>query len=359
MKLVSSLLLTTAGFFSGWYLPAEGPGNPKLVGEVQRSGREEKVRGKAKDDLLAFILNESSSLSYRITTSTSASEIVKALSERSYLNELEIAPIVDSGPDGVLVELLSDPSASSEICLVIAKEWVRRRPLQALRFFQSRSGYRVDDCLAEILPMAYWAAPDLVSQIIESKPRSWQRRHLRKLVTEVHAIRDPKAAPLPPLPPSVDPFSDFYNDEAEWFHSAIGEDLFPLLADDELREEAQSYLSEDHQKVEVEEADTELQSLDLADYDSGDFEQAKFFSKMLSEAPEEVLAEVIEGGSYDARLQMMVSFVNAFPREEEKWPETFEKLEELIEQLEVIPPSLPFGLTKGLVSFHRGNVGTV
>ncbi|YCM42449.1 hypothetical protein V2O64_14150 [Verrucomicrobiaceae bacterium 227] len=351
MKYLPTIVLIGIGITAGWILPRDVAKDSSELTSEGGSERREQIRHRAKQDILSSLLTDEELKDYRFANATSVHGAIEALGNPHGISDSEVARIVGLDPEGALNLLLTDPSASWDVCKKIALGWAYRSPEEAVRFFRNRSSYRAEDCLALILPELYPSHSELVAEVIRSKSLSWQRRHLEDLYTATYQVRNENA---PPVVESGDPFADDEN----WTTHRMGRELLEALDDPELRERASRYLDGDNAEdvgMEPEvETPKEANPLDLANYDRDDWDQRDLFRERMREDREGVLREIVERGSYEARAAAVGQIVSEFPMDAKEWPRALAELEGWIQELGVIPSSPPSHFEMG--PFLRGDL---
>ena len=219
MKYLPSIALIGIGITTGWILPRDVQKDSREPASEGGSDRGEQIRHRAKQELLSSLLTDDEMKAYRFANATSGDGAIVALGNPYDITESDTARIVDLDPEGALNRLLTDPSASYNVCEKIAIEWARRSPEDAVRFLRNRSSYRAEDCLALILPEIYSSHPELVTKVIRSKSLSWQRRHLEDLFTATYRVGNENTQPVGE---SDDPHAVSEN----WTTHQMGRDLF-------------------------------------------------------------------------------------------------------------------------------------
>jgi hypothetical protein len=328
------------GFAMGWSVP----GKPEPAGDLpavpvagEMTRREHRKRA-----LLVRLLDDQEQVSYR-SRSAPLAELLALGMGNSFTDE-DIARIVALDPVATMDELLNNPAAKSYHAHRIAKEWARQQPEKAIRYLLAKKNYRADDCLTQALAGAYPTHPKLVGEVLRSKSRQWQDRHLSDLFSETYRVRKPGA---PPPQESDDPFSD----DGHWIDVRFGTDLLDCLADDALREEAKGYWEEDEGVTNV--SPRKPPTWDPASYDGNNDQQSALRTDFRVK-PDETVARIAADGSAAARHAVMEMIVDDFSSDVQKWEKGLEELEDSIEQLGVIPKTQPRHFEMG--HFLRGQV---
>jgi hypothetical protein len=339
MKHLLPLALAALGFAAGWWLPHGA--DPASTASTAPTAEESSRREQRKRALLEFLLDEGELSLHRSRTAPLAGLL--AMTEGEDCSPEDIRRMVTLDPVASMDELLTNPVASSWVAKEVAAEWAARQPDEALRYLRGKHGYRADDCLAAALVAAYPARPQLVGEVLRSKPRDWQAYHLKDLFKETRKVRKPGAPPI-----SDDPFSD----DGQWMLSRFGPDLLDCLADDELRELAKSYWEPAEEERKTTAPLPNIVTWDPSSYDPDSSGQRDLLRTDLRDKGNETIEKIVAHGNREARQEVMRSVIHNFPNDPKQWNEALEKLEATIEQLGVIPDQLPSHFEQG--PFLRG-----
>jgi hypothetical protein len=346
MKRLLIPLVVGCGFAAGWLLPTAlswlRRGGPDAANAGIHHERESETR---KKELLDGLLDGRDREHLKTVCATSLVELLAVLRGVSDFGDKEVARIVGLEPAAALNQWLADPSVSEEMCAMVAVGWGRRNPEQAISFLLQKHSYRADDCLDKVLLGVRWSHPLLVGEVIRSKPREWQEKHLEDFFTGTYTVRKPGA---PPEPVSQDPFEGL--DDGYWITKKNGEDFLNDLADDDLRKKAVSFWIE--KTPEPSPPDKPIPALDVANFDGGDPSQSEALRVQLERNPKQMLALLAARGCFEARKDAIRHMMEGFPIDRESWPAAFNKLETTMRQLEVIPEHPPGHFETG--TFLRG-----
>lgn len=336
MKRVVLPAMVTLGFAAGWSLPSRPEQAP--VSSPALATAESSRSAQRKRALLERLLDENELADHRSRTASLSGLL--AMGRGHNYTEEEITRLATTDPGAALDELLTNPIASSRDAERIVSEWARRQPEEAIRYLLGKKSYRADDCLAYALAAAYLTHPKLVGEVLRSKSRDWQDRHLLFLFQQYDRVREPGAPP--------EPVDDPFFDDGRWSKVYFGTDLLDCLADDELRERAKSCWKRDEEPQKPREPET----WDPATYEGMFSLQSIALDNDLREKPAETIARIVEKGNLMARQRAMESIINRFPNDPQQWSDALEKLEASIEQLGVIPEQPPAHFEQG--PFLRG-----
>ncbi len=344
MKRNCVILLTLAGLTAGWWLPLGRTGRSAAHDPAAHLSpeQEEVRRATRKRELLQRLLDEDEWSRHARSNATSLAALLP-LVQRDYPDDRDIDRIVGMDPLAAIDYFLGNPVADVQVGERIAEAWARKDPEKAIHHLSGKSGYRADDYLAVALTGAYPARPDLVGEVLRSKPRRWQERYLETLFSGSYSVRKPGA---PPEIESDDPFAD----DGHWITRKSGEDLLHCLADDDLREQARKFWEDETPAAEP--AEPDKNPLDLARYDPGDWEQRDDLFDALREKPEETVDAIVEQGGYHARKAAILHVMNDFAPDPESWPAALAELEGWMDRLGVIPDHPPSKFGTG--QFLRG-----
>lgn len=349
MKRNPAILLILAGLAAGWWLPVGRSDRAPLndAAEVSSLGEGEERRRDRMKKLLEQLLDEDDFVKHSKLRARSLSALLPLLQEGSF-SDSDIARIVDMDPLAAVDHFLNNPVARHEIGEQVAAEWAHRDPVKAIRHLWGKSSYRADDFLVQALTAGYATHPELVGQVIRSKPRRWQELYLETLFKSSYTVQQPGA---PPEVESDDPFAD----DGFWITRKFGEDILHCLADDELREKARTYWEEEpDDEAPAAKSEPETRELDLANYNPEDWGQRDDLREALRDRPEETLAAIVDQGGHHARKAAIRHVLDDFPHVPESWPAALTELEESMDRLGVIPDHPPSKFGTG--QFLRGPV---
>lgn len=335
MKRNSAILLILAGLAAGWWLPVGRPDRATTSDAAQpfHLETEEERRSDGERELLERLLDEDEFVEHSKKHARSLSALLPLLQSGS-LSDSDIARIVDMDPLATIDHFLSNPVARHELGEQVAAEWARRDPEKAIRHLWGKSSYRADDFLVQALTAGYATHPELVGEVIRSKPRRWQELYLETLFKSSYTVRQPGA---PPEVESDDPFAD----DGFWITRKFGEDLLHCLADEELREEARKFWEDEAPQPETAELESENPPLDLTRYDPEDWGQRDNMREALRERPEETINAIEKEGGHLARQEAIRHLLDDFPHDSGSWPAALTELEGWMDRLGVIPDHPP------------------
>jgi hypothetical protein len=340
MKRNTALLLILAGLAVGGWLPLGRAGRlpTQEPPAISRPEREEARRAATKQEWLKGLLDEDEWSRHARDNSGSLAALL-ALVQRDYPDDRDIDRIVEMDPLAALDHFLGNPVAEVSTGERIAAAWAYKDPEKAIRHLWSKSGYRADDYLATALTIAYEARPELVGEVLRSKPRRWQEHYLETLFSSTFSVRQPGA---PPEVESDDPFAD----DGYWITRKFGEDLLHCLADDELREKARKFWEGEAPPAKPADPELENPPLDLTRYDPENWGQRDDMFEALRKRPEETVEAIVEQGGYHARKAAILHLMNAFAHDPKSWPAALTELEGWMDRLGVIPdrPPSKFGI---------------
>jgi hypothetical protein len=320
------------GFATGVLLPVPERCDPAGAAVRQQRVRAQRVRETRKRELLGELFDSQEQETIRIRDAANLSELFGVLKNRQGSSDGAIARMIEMDPAAAMAQVLAD----SELQIMadnLAEEWARRDPRAAVRFLRQQPAYQAESALCKALVMAYCVEPDLVGETLRAMDRRWQARNLRDLfgsVSPLHPLRQVDVS---------DPFVEF--DKADFV--PFGTDLLDCLADDELRNAARNNGWADPWG-----ADPFRDPGSSPEVDPDDLNPDRWSSKhqdalkaRWQESPEETLAEVAEMGGLEARRELVGLLIAYFPTDPKQTAETLRKLEQAIQQLGVIPESMP------------------
>ena len=320
------------GLAAGLLLPVPERGDSAGAAVRQAAVRAQRVRETRKRELLGELFDRREQDTIRIRDAANLSELFGVLKNRQGSSDGAIARMIEMDPAAAMSQLLAD----YELQIMaddLAEEWARRDPRAAIRFLRQQPAYQAESALCKALVMAYCVEPDLVGETLRAMDRRWQARNLRSLFGS--------ASPLHPLRQVdvSDPFAKSRPDDSVPF----GTDLLDCLADDELRSAARNNGWADPWG-----ADPFQDSGSSPEVDPDDLNPDRWSSKhqdalktRWQESPEETLAEVAEMGGLEARRELVGLLIAYFPADPKQTAEALRQLEEAIQQLGVIPESMP------------------
>lgn len=353
MKTLTTLSLMSVGLLTGWHLPHRDDSKSSSIADQTISQRQRHPNRRKVESFF----NEEDRRSYRAQHARSANEWLQNRPNFYNFNSDDIQLLADLGLETSLRELITHPSAPYNLCQELAIKWLRQDPAGVVHFLRNIKNYRADRILASVLPEAFMSHPDLVKDTIRSMPKNWQRYHLESLANATASKRDPNAPPPPPPEPTEDPFASDPEEEQYWTSIDFGLEFLDLIDDPVLREKALAHRiakEEENNPEKVSEEPSEPALVNFADYDGNDWNQQNAFYEKWKESPEETLAEIIESGNFNSRVEAMNSLIGDFSMNEENWPEELQKIETWMEQLKVIPQYLPSNFHTG--TFLQGQV---
>jgi hypothetical protein len=304
----------------------------------------EKRRSDRMQKLLERLLDEDELVEHSKNRARSLSALLPLLQDGN-LSDSDVDRIVDMDPLAAIDHFLSNPVARQGLGEQVAAAWARKDPEKAIRHLWAKSSYRSNDFLAAALTGAYPTHPELVGEVLRSKPRRWQEYYLETLFSSTCSVRKPGA---PPEVESDDPYAT----DGFWITRKFGEDILHCLADDELREEARKFWEDEAPTEKSTTPEPESTSLDLTRYDPENWQQRDQLRDLLRDRPEEAIEAIVEEGGHLARKAAILHVLNDFPHDPGSWPAALTELEGWMDRLGVVPDHPPSKFGTG--QFLRG-----
>ncbi len=346
MKRLHVILVVIGGLAARWLLPSPGASGEQGLRESSKeeSTHIERTRARAKQEYLEVLLDFQEIERMKIDSAASLSELLAALRDENHVREDDIIRLIEMDPRAAMSQLLADPSGSYRLCEMMALEWARRDPDAAIRFFESQKSFRGQDCLYQVLAVAYPSDPARIARIFRSQSRYWQERHLEDFFSKTWSVRAPGA------PPEIESDDPFFRDD-HWVEVRPGEEMLACLADDRLRELARGYMEPDPPASVVPET-TEPKELDLAGFVEDDWNSVELLREQLKNDREKTIEILAESGNYQARSKLMWLLVGDFSMDSKDWPAELAKVEAWMDRLGVVPEYPPSHFEMG--PFLRG-----
>ncbi|MEK7952605.1 hypothetical protein [Luteolibacter soli] len=342
MKPWSMLAVAVAGFAAGSWLPSKSSASASPPVAVAVEAHRETRRQQRMNALADTVLEKSERWEHKKQAMPLAGLLTTF--GRSYTDD-DAARIAATDPVAALDQLLINPVSSGSFCNLVAAAWADAKPAEAIRYFLSKSNYRANDCLCEALKHGEQAEPELVAEVIRSKPRQWQLHYLDQLFGQTIRVKNPEASS------GAGP-----SDQDDWIDRRLGENLLECLSDDGLRNKVHELwkLSEKEAAFIADRADPEPESIpdpaaaSLANYERSKGGSRSTLFKRLEDHPEETLQEIAREGNLEARKAGMEHVLGEIPsRSPENWGPALEKLGAEVTRLGVIPEVPTTGFAEG------------
>ena len=285
MKRFHVPVIAVLGFVVGWSLssapepPAAAPSTP-----TASEGHRKEVRKRALEESLLY---EGERDTLRMRTG-SIPEVLLMMKEHRHLMpgseeviDDKIARLIELGPAAAMNAMLANPITDPAHLEALAIAWDRKQPGEAVRYLRGRKkSYLVDGCLQAVLG----ARDDTTdgSAIASSEPEE-------KDETEEQTSESPEDT-LPP-PDSTAP-----EEPVTW---------------------------------------------NPATFKADDFEQISALSAAFAGNPDETIAKAVATGNRASRQAVMTKIMEDLPSDPKEWREVSRKLESTIQQLGLLPDSLP------------------
>lgn len=321
-----------SGFAAGLLLPVPERGDPDGAAVRQAVVRAQRVRETRKRTLLCDLFDSQEQETIRIRDAANLSEVFGVLKNRQGSSTEAIARMIEMDPAAAMSQVLAD----SELQIMadnLAEEWARRDPRAAVRFLRQQPAYQAESALCKALVMAYCVEPDLVGETLRAMDRRWQARNLQSLfgsLSPLHPLRQEDVS---------DPFVEFDKSDFVPFGTA----LLDCLADDELRNEVRNNQWADPWGLASNPDSGTSPEVDPNDLSADRWSRLhrEALKSRWKESPEETLAEVAEKGGLEARRELIRLLMPDSLADPKQTAETLRKLEQAIQQLGVIPESMP------------------